>query len=60
MQQLDALIQSNPAFHNLRAEVLENLGDTDERLAKLRESIRQFPAVADYYYVRAGILRSLG
>jgi tetratricopeptide (TPR) repeat protein len=60
MQKLEALIQSEPAFHNVRAEVLENLGDTDDRLTHLTESIRQFPAVAEYYFVRAGIFQRQG
>ena len=60
VQQLDVLIQSDPAFHYVRAGVLEKLGDTDERLVHLTESIRTFPAVAEYYFVRAGILQVKG
>jgi len=60
LSKLDALIRTNPAFHNVRAMVLTKLGSVEEQLVNLDESLRRYPTHGQYYFERATILRSQG
>ena len=60
LAKVDALVRSHPAFHDVRAGVLGEIGDTETRLRNLSESIHQYPTFGGYYAARVHVLENSG
>ena len=61
LAKVDTLINSDSAFHKLRATVIANgITNSGDQLQTLNDSIQRFPTQSDYYRVRAEVLEKKG